>query len=133
MTYRRISAAFSLAALLGILIAALVHRPDAAARMLAIHVESSELRTDKAGGWEFYADPDAVRRNSMDRQRKAMSGALVETAEAKLRRFTVLAVPLGVVSLVSGVAWLMLGRRMEEIHAPPPKPRRKARKVLGRS
>ena len=133
MTYRRLAAGFFLAAILGIFVAGLIHRPDIAARTLAIHVESSGLRTDKAGGWEFYADPDAVRRNSMDRQRKAMSGALVETAEAKLRRFMVLAVPLGVIALVSGVAWLMLSRRREEVHAPPPKPRRKVRKILGRS
>lgn len=133
MSSRRFAAGFFLAALLGIVIAGLVQRPDAALRMRAIHVESSKLRTDKPGGWEFYADPDAVRRNSMDRQRKAMSGALAESAEAQLRLFMVFAAPFGVVALVSGAAWVMLGWRPEESHAPPPKPRRKARETLGRS
>lgn len=132
MNFRALSAGFFLAAIFGVLAAAILFRPDAAARLLAVHVESSELRPDKAGGWEYYADPEAVRRNSMDRQRQAMSGPLVEHADAELRRFTVVAVPLAVIALVSGIAWTMLGRRDEDAPAPPSKPPRKKRPAAGR-
>ncbi len=131
MIYRALAAGCFVAASLGLLAAGIAFRPDAAFAVLATHVESSELRPDKPGAWEFYADADAVRRNSMDRQRKAMSAPLLEQAEREVSRFKVAAVPLGVVALVSGIAWMMLGRRVEDVYVRPIKRRGKPRNAVG--
>jgi hypothetical protein len=121
-----IAAAFCMS-IFGLLTATILLDPFTASARLVEQQSHSDLKTRAAGAWEFYADADTVRRNSMDRQREAMAGPLIAQASARLERFTAYAVPLGVSAVVSGLSFLMLALRRNEDDAPTPPRKRRTR------
>ncbi len=121
---RLLVAAIFCGALAGLLGVTIAFNPFAASARLDALRHDADLGTRAAGAWEFYADPDAVRRNSMDRQREAMAGPMIAGAAARMERFVAYAVPLGAAALVSGLCLAMLLLRREEDAPPPPPPPR---------
>lgn len=132
MATRTLIAVVFCMSLLGLLTATILLNPFSAAAQLGEHQSHADLDTRPAGAWEFYADPDSARRNSMDRQREAMSGSLIAQASGRLERYTAYALPLGVAALVSGFSLLKLVlRRRDEAAAPPPSARKRRARAEG--